>query len=158
MPRPTLNKVFLLGNLTSDPEFRKLPGGSTLMKFTLAVNRRYRQGMEWREETSFIPIVVWGDLAENARKFLQKGSMVLVEGRISVRKWETAEGQRRSTFEVVAERLQYIARLKERELSPDVEEEIFEDLASEVESDDSEAEEGLSDLSEDSDFEDDFPF
>ncbi len=152
MPRPSLNKVFLLGNLTADPEFRRLPGGTSLMKFTIAVNRRYKQGNEWREDTSFIPVVVWADLAENARQFLQKGSMVLIEGRISVRKWETPEGQRRSAFEVIAERLQYIARLKERELSSQLEDEIFEDLTSEVEPEVEEASEDFDDL------EDEFPF
>ena len=152
MPRPSLNKVFLLGNLTADPEFRRLPGGTSLMKFTIAVNRRYKQGNEWREDTSFIPVVVWADLAENARQVLQKGSMVLIEGRISVRKWETPEGQRRSAFEVIAERLQYIARLKERELSSQLEDEIFEDLTSEVEPEVEEASEDFDDL------EDEFPF
>jgi single-strand DNA-binding protein len=105
----TLNKVMLIGNLTRDPELRYVPSGTAVATFTLAVNRVYNnQAGEKKEETSFIRIVVWGRRAEVCGEYLAKGSPVFVEGRIQSRNWETQDGQKRSTIEVIADNVQFL--------------------------------------------------
>lgn len=104
-----LNKVFLIGNLTRDPELRYVPSGTAVATFTLAVNRVYMlQTGEKKEETSFIRIVVWGRRAEVCGEYLSKGSPVFIEGRIQSRNWETQDGQKRSTVEVIADNVQFL--------------------------------------------------
>lgn len=107
-----LNKVFLIGNLTRDPELRYIPSGSAVTTFTVAVNRVYTQQGEKKEEVSYIKVVVWGKMAETCGEYLSKGSPVFVEGRIQSRSWETPQGEKRSTVEVVAERVQFLGRGK----------------------------------------------
>ena len=107
----SLNKVFLIGNLTRAPELRYTPSGTAVSDLRLAVNRSYTtQGGEKREETCFLTVVVWGKQAESAGQYLDKGSPVLVEGRLQTRDWETKDGQKRNVVEVVAERLQFLGR------------------------------------------------
>ncbi|MEW6097121.1 MAG: single-stranded DNA-binding protein [bacterium] len=103
------NRVILAGNLTRDPELRYIPTGQPVTNFTVAINRNYTtQTGERREETSFIPIVVWGKQAETCNQYLSKGRAVLVEGRLQQRSWENQEGQKRSTIEVVADRVVFL--------------------------------------------------
>ncbi|GIX46645.1 MAG: single-stranded DNA-binding protein [Candidatus Tectimicrobiota bacterium] len=109
----SLNKVILLGNLTRDPELRYTPNGVPVSTFGLAVNRRYRQGDEVREEVCFIDIVTYGRQAETAGEYLRKGSLALVEGRLHWRSWEGEDGQRRSKHEVVATNVQFMPRVRE---------------------------------------------
>lgn len=105
----TLNKVFLIGNLTRDPELRYIPSGSAVATFTVAVNRVYKtQTGEKKEQTSFIRVVVWGRRAEVCGEYLSKGSPVFVEGRIQSRDWETQDGQKRNTVEVIADSVQFL--------------------------------------------------
>jgi single-strand DNA-binding protein len=105
----SLNKVFLIGNLTRDPELRYIPSGSAVATFTIAVNRVFNtQAGEKKEQTSFIRIVVWGRRAEVCGEYLSKGSPVFVEGRLQSRDWETQDGQKRSTTEVVADNIQFL--------------------------------------------------
>jgi single-strand DNA-binding protein len=79
----------------------------------LAVNRNYTtQGGEKREETCFLTVVVWGKQAESCGEYLDKGSPIMVEGRLQTRDWETKDGQKRSVVEVVAERVQFMGRGK----------------------------------------------
>lgn len=105
----TLNKVFLIGNLTRDPELRYVPSGTAVVTFTIAVNRVYlTQSGEKKEQTSFIRVVVWGRRAEVCGEYLSKGSPVFVEGRIQSRNWETQDGQKRSTIEVIADNVQFL--------------------------------------------------
>ena len=107
----SLNKVLLIGNLTRAPELRYTPSGTAVSDLRLAVNRSYTtQGGEKREETCFLTVVVWGKQAESAAQYLDKGSPVLVEGRLQTRDWETKDGQKRNVVEVVAERLQFLGR------------------------------------------------
>jgi single-strand DNA-binding protein len=107
----SLNKVFLIGNLTRAPELRYTPSGTAVSDLRLAVNRSYTtQGGDRREETCFLTVVVWGKQAETAGQYLDKGSPVLVEGRLQTRDWETKDGQKRNVVEVVAERLQFLGR------------------------------------------------
>jgi len=104
-----LNKVFLIGNLTRDPELRYIPSGSAVATFTVAVNRVFKlQTGEKKEQVSFIRVVVWGRRAEVCGEYLSKGSPVFVEGRLQSREWETQEGQKRSTIEVVADNIQFL--------------------------------------------------
>lgn len=96
------NSVVLVGNLTDDPELRFTPNGQALAKFTLAVNRRWqnRATSEWQEETSFIRCACWGEQAERIAESLHKGTRAIVTGRLQENKWETSDGQKRSTLEI----------------------------------------------------------
>lgn len=102
-----LNKVFVLGRLTRDPELRSTTGGQSVASFGVATNRVWtdKNGQK-QEATEFHNIVVWGRQAEIASKFLTKGSLVLIEGRLQTRSWESNDGQQRKTTEIVAERIQ----------------------------------------------------
>lgn len=106
----SVNKVFLMGNLTRDPELRYVPSGTAVANFTVAVNRVYAtQTGEKKEEVTFIRIVVWGRRAEVCGEYLSKGSPVFVEGRLRTRSWQTPDGQNRSTIEVVANNVQFLS-------------------------------------------------
>ncbi len=106
----SMNSVILLGNLTRDPELRSTPQGTAVATFGLAVNRRYRQEDQQKEEVCFVDIVTFGRQAETASEYLRKGSLALIEGRLQWRSWETAEGQKRSKHEVVANNVQFMPR------------------------------------------------
>ena len=103
-----LNKVFLVGNLTRDPELRSLPSGTSVTSFGMATNRVWKnQQGERQEEVQFHNIVVFGRQAETVSQYLTKGSLVLVEGRIQTRSWEGKDGARQYRTEIVAERIQF---------------------------------------------------
>ncbi|MFC1570167.1 single-stranded DNA-binding protein [Candidatus Omnitrophota bacterium] len=105
----SLNKVFLMGNLTRDPELRYIPSGTAVANFTVAVNRPYKDTAgEKKEEVSFIRVVVWGKMAEVCGEYLTKGRPVLVEGRLKSRAWEAQDGQKRSALDVVAVSVQFL--------------------------------------------------
>lgn len=107
----SLNRVFLIGNLTRDPELRYIPSGQAVTTFTVAVNRNYTSGSgEKKEETSFIRVVVWGRRAEVCNEYLKKGRPVCVEGRLQSRNWEAQDGSKRSAIEVVANNVQFLGR------------------------------------------------
>ena len=106
----SFNKVILMGNLTRDPEMRYTPSGTPIASFGLAVNRRYRQGDEQKEEVCFVDISTFGRQAELAGEYLSKGRMVLIEGRLNYRAWEDQNGQRRNKLDVVAERVNFMPR------------------------------------------------
>lgn len=115
----SLNKVFLIGNLTRAPELRYTPSGTAVADLRLAVNRNYTtQGGEKREETCFLTVVVWGKQAESSGEYLDKGSPIMVEGRLQTRDWETKDGQKRNVVEVVAERVQFMGRGKAGSAAP----------------------------------------
>ncbi|MDI6785896.1 MAG: single-stranded DNA-binding protein [bacterium] len=109
----SLNRVILLGNLTRDPELRFTPSGSPVSRFSIAINRIYTTTSgEKKEEVDFIPIVVWGKQAENCSQYLNKGSLVLVDGRLRQSSWETKEGEKRYAIEVIAQRVQFLNKPK----------------------------------------------
>ncbi len=109
----SLNRVFLLGNLTRDPEMRYVPSGMAVTSFSLAVSRVFNlPSGERKEETCFVRITVWGKQAETCNQYLKKGRPVLVEGRLQYRAWETQEGEKRSTLEVRADRVQFLGAPK----------------------------------------------
>ena len=107
------NKIILIGNLTKDPELRYTPQGTPVASFRLAVNYRYKQsaagGDDMKQETLFIDNVVFGKQAESCSKYLNKGSAVLVEGRLQERRWES-DGQQRSKFEIIAQSVRFLSR------------------------------------------------
>lgn len=104
-----LNKVFLLGNLTRDPELRHTSQGTSVASFSIAVNRTYKgTDGDFKKETSFFNIIVWGKNGENCAKFLTKGRPVLVEGRLQNRSYETQDGQKRTITEIVADNVQFL--------------------------------------------------
>ncbi|MFH1161805.1 MAG: single-stranded DNA-binding protein [Candidatus Jorgensenbacteria bacterium] len=102
-----LNKVFLIGRLTADPQLRTTTAGQSVASFSVATNRTWtnKQG-ERQEDVQFHNVVLWGRQAEIANQFLRKGSMVMVEGRLQNRSWQDKQGQNRTTTEVVGERIQ----------------------------------------------------
>lgn len=102
-----LNKAFIIGNLTRDPELRALPSGANVANFGVATNRYWRdRDGNRKEDTQFHNIVLFGRLAEIAGKYLTKGSMVFIEGRIQNRSYEDKNGQKRYISEIVAEAMQ----------------------------------------------------
>ncbi len=105
----SFNKVMMMGNLTRDPELRYTPNGAAVATLGLAVNRKYKQGEEWKEEVCFIDITVWGKQAENCAEYLAKGRSVFVEGHLKMNTWET-DGQKRTKHEVVANTVQFLSR------------------------------------------------
>lgn len=105
-----LNKVFLLGNLTRDPELRHTATGTAVASFSIAVNRSYKgSDGDFKKEVSYFNIVVWGKSGENCAKYLAKGKSVLVEGRLANRSYETQDGQKRNITEIVADQVQFLS-------------------------------------------------
>lgn len=104
------NTCTLVGNLTRDPEIKFTPSGTPVFNGSLAVNRKYKQGDETKEDVTYIDIVAFGRTAENAAQYLSKGSGILVHGRIQQRRWETQDGQKRSKHEVVAENINFLTK------------------------------------------------
>ena len=102
-----LNKVFLVGRLTRDPETRALPSGKSVANFGLATDRYYvdKAGQK-QQQTEFHNIVLFGRLAEIGSQYLNKGSLVLIEGRLQTRAWQDSSGNKRSRTEVIGEALQ----------------------------------------------------
>jgi single-strand DNA-binding protein len=98
-----VNKVFLIGNLGRDPEVRHIDGGSVVANFSLATNENYKdKSGEWQKITEWHDIVAWGNLAEYAEKWLKKGSLIFVEGKLTHRKYQDKEGVERYKTEVKA--------------------------------------------------------
>jgi single-strand DNA-binding protein len=102
----SFNRITLVGNLVRDPEIRYINSGAAVCKFSLAVNRRSKQ----QEETDFIDCVAWDKLAETCNTYLKKGMSVLVDGRLSIRSYETKEGEKRKAAEVVVNVMQMLDR------------------------------------------------
>ena len=103
----SINRVVLVGRLTKDPELRFTPGtGRAVATFTLAVNRRFKS--QGQPDADFIPIVVWGKIAENTANYVSKGRLVGVSGSIQTRSYEAKDGTRRYVTEVVADEVQFL--------------------------------------------------
>ncbi len=106
---PSINYVILSGRLTRDPELRYTPTGNPVLNMRLASSRRFQAGEEWKEETLYIDVVLWGPQAERLSPRLSKGSPVVVEGRLRYREWEGDTGKR-SVIELVAWRVQALEK------------------------------------------------
>lgn len=111
-----LNKVFIIGNLTRDPELRQTTTGQAVCSFGVATNTFFtdKSGAKQRR-VEFHNIVAWGRQAEIISQFLKKGSMVFVEGRLQTRAWVDSRGQNHKTTEIICERIQLGPRLGGRE-------------------------------------------
>ncbi|HHW90759.1 MAG TPA: single-stranded DNA-binding protein [Clostridiales bacterium] len=102
-----LNKVVLIGRLTKDPDLRYTTSGVPVTRFILAVNRSYTN-QQGEREADFIPITVWRNAAENCAKYLQKGRLVAVAGRIQTGSYTATDGSKRYTTDVVADEVQFL--------------------------------------------------
>lgn len=103
-----LNKAFIIGNITRDPEMRSLPSGAKVTSFSVATNRVwYDQNKQKQEAVEYHNIVVFGRQAETSAQYLKKGSGVLIEGRIQTRNWEGKDGNKQYRTEIVADRVQF---------------------------------------------------
>jgi len=103
-----LNKVFLIGRLTQDPQLRTTPSGQPVTTISMATNRIWTsKSGEKQQDVQFHNVVVWGRQAEIVNQFLKKGSLAMVEGRLQTRSWQDNQGQNRRTTEIVCERIQF---------------------------------------------------
>ena len=102
-----MNKVFLIGRLTRDPELRYTGSNTAVATFSLAVNRNF-SNQNGERETDFINIVVWRKQAENVKNFLSQGSQVAIDGRIQTRSYDDQNGQKRYVTEVVADNVEFL--------------------------------------------------
>ena len=103
-----LNKVFIIGRLTVDPQLRATTGGQQVATLGIATNRTWmdKSGQK-QEQVEFHNVVVWGKQAESVSQYLNKGSLLLVEGRLQTRSWQDKQGQQRKTTEIIADRVQF---------------------------------------------------
>ena len=102
-----MNKVFLIGRLTRDPELRYTGNNTAVASFSLAVNRNFTN-QQGEREADFINIVVWRKQAENVKNYLTQGSQVAIDGRIQTRNYEDNNGQKRYVTEVVADNVEFL--------------------------------------------------
>lgn len=116
MKIPNLNRILLAGRLTRDPEVRKTSKGTAVADLGLAYNRRYKNREDiWMDEVSFFKITVWGEMGERCGKDLEKGSALLVEGRLHEDSWEDESGEKKKSVNIVASRVQFLDQNDEGE-------------------------------------------
>ena len=125
-----INRVFMIGRLTKDPELRYTQGGASIASFSLASNRSYTVQNEKKEDVSFFACVAWGKLGELIAQHCKKGERIGIEGRLQQRSWEK-DGQKRSTVEIVVENFQFLSAKQGGEQAHDQPESVpaFEDSA-----------------------------
>lgn len=111
-----LNKIFIMGRLTRDPELRRTQSGTAVAGFALAVDRDYKNA-DGTKETDFIEVVAWRTTAEFVSKYFAKGRMAVVEGRLQIRDWTDKEGSKRRSAEVVADNVYFGDSKKEGDSS-----------------------------------------
>ena len=101
-----LNKIFIMGRLTADPELRRTQSGTPVASFTIAVDRDFKN-QSGEKETDFVPVVAWRNTAEFASRYFTKGRMAIVEGRLQNRSWTDKDGNKRTTTEIVADNIYF---------------------------------------------------
>ena len=115
-----LNKVFLIGNLTRDPELRHTPSGTAIASFGIAINRTWSgPDGEKKEEVCYVNISMFGKRAEVINEYFTKGNPIFIEGRLQFQQWDTKDGQKRSALNVVAEDFQFIGGNTKKPGSPE---------------------------------------
>lgn len=124
-----LNKCFLLGRMTKDPEIRRTNGGTAVTSFTLAVDRDFKSNGE--KETDFIDVVAWRNTAEFVSKYFSKGRMAIVEGRLQIRDWTDKNGNKRRTAEVIADNVYFGDSKKENKEEPEYKQADFAEISEE---------------------------
>ena len=102
-----LNKIFIMGRLTRDPELRRTQTGTPVASFTLAVDRDFKDKSTGERTTDFIDVVAWRQTGEFVSRFFTKGRMAVVEGRLQIREWTDKDGNKRRSAEVVAENVYF---------------------------------------------------
>jgi single-strand DNA-binding protein len=115
MAASNINRVIITGNLTSDPELRSLPSGTSVCKLRVAVNTRRKDGAsgEWVDKPNYFDVTVWGAQGENCSRFLSKGRPVAIDGRLEWREWETPEGGKRQAVDIIADTVQFLGGREE---------------------------------------------
>lgn len=110
-----VNKVILVGNLGSDPEFRQLESGSRVVRFSVATNESYKDKTgQWVQNTEWHTVVAWGFTADYVNNNINKGAQVFVEGKLTHRKWQDKDGQNRYSTEVEAQSVKLLDKNTER--------------------------------------------
>ncbi|MCF7927905.1 MAG: single-stranded DNA-binding protein [Spirochaetales bacterium] len=104
-----INRVVLIGNLTRDAELKYTSGGTAICKFSIANNRRRKQGDDWIDEVNYFDFVMFGRRAEGVSRYLSKGTRVAVEGQLRQDRWQDSEGQNRSRVETVVDNIQFLS-------------------------------------------------
>ena len=105
----SFNKVILVGNMTADPELKQTTGGVSVCSFSIAINRRFAKPDQGQQNVDFINVVAWRQQAEFVSRYFKKGNPILVCGQLQTRAWTDANGQKRSTTEVVADEVTFVA-------------------------------------------------
>jgi single-strand DNA-binding protein len=105
-----INRVVLTGNLTADPELRSLPSGTSVCELRVACNSRRKDQStgEWVDKPNYFNVKVWGAQGENAARYLSKGRPVALDGRLDWREWETQDGAKRQTIDIIADSVQFL--------------------------------------------------
>ena len=103
-----MNKVFLIGNLTRDPELSETNSGVSLCRFSIAVNRRFSASSDADRQTDFFNVTSFRGLAENVARFCKKGNKVAVSGSIQIRQYEDRDGQKRTGVDVIADEVEFL--------------------------------------------------
>jgi single-strand DNA-binding protein len=110
MAATNINRVVLTGNLTSDPELRSLPSGTSVCKLRVACNTRRKDGPtgEWVDKPNYFDVTVWGAQGENCARYLSKGRPVAIDGRLEWREWESEGGGKRQAIDIIADAVQFL--------------------------------------------------
>jgi single-strand DNA-binding protein len=105
-----INRVVIEGNLTRDPELRQLAGGNSVCKLRVAVNERVRdrESGQWSDKPNYFDVTVWGAQGESINRYLQKGSGIMIDGRLSWREWDAQDGTKRQSVEIIAENTRFV--------------------------------------------------
>jgi single-strand DNA-binding protein len=111
MAATNINRVIITGNLTTDPELRSLPSGTSVCKLRVACNTRRKDNStgDWVDKPNYFDVTVWGAQGENCARYLAKGRPVAVDGRLEWREWETPEGHKRQAIDIVADAVQFLS-------------------------------------------------
>jgi single-strand DNA-binding protein len=111
MAATNINRVVLTGNLTKDPELRSLPSGTSVCELRLACNTRRKNSAtgEWEDKPNFFNVKVWGAQGENTARFLSKGRLVAIDGRLEWREWEAQDGTKRQATDIIADSVQFLS-------------------------------------------------
>jgi single-strand DNA-binding protein len=110
MAATNINRVIITGNLTADPELRSLPSGTSVCKLRVACNTRRKDNNtgEWVDKPNYFDVTVWGAQGENCARYLSKGRPVAIDGRLEWREWQTNEGAKRQSIDIIADAVQFL--------------------------------------------------
>ena len=111
MAATNINRVIITGNLTSDPELRSLPSGTSVCKLRVACNTRRKDNStgEWVDKPNYFDVTVWGAQGENCARYLSKGRPVAVDGRLEWREFEDRDGNKRQAIDIIADAVQFLS-------------------------------------------------